>query len=117
MSDCALPTHQPNPQFAEEACRGLAVLQCCLAFILVTLLIAAPPPSGRMLLLPMNGIGRDGLARIAIAHGARLVAPGPLDGSLVVTGDSLPLIAALMPLKALVLNSAIAGCGPDGVRS
>ncbi|HEX7872406.1 MAG TPA: hypothetical protein VF475_05805 [Sphingobium sp.] len=96
---------------------GLAIAQACFAVLAIIGLIVAPPVSGRILLVPMGGEGRDGLARIAIDAGARLVAPGPLAGSLVVSGDSAPLIAALMPRHALVLSASMGGCGEGEARS
>ncbi|MFT3968004.1 MAG: hypothetical protein QM690_19210 [Sphingobium sp.] len=95
---------------------GPAVVQACLAVIMTMGLIAAPPASGRMLLVPMGAEGRDGLARRAVDAGARLVAPGPLGGSLIVSGESGPLIAALMPGHALVLAASLGGCGEGGAR-
>lgn len=79
-------------------------------------LVAVPPASGRMLLVPMDAGGRDGLARIAIGTGARLVDRGPFDGSLVVSGDSAALMAALVPRHVLVLRTEAAGCGDEGLR-
>ncbi|HEX7854932.1 MAG TPA: hypothetical protein VF503_14685 [Sphingobium sp.] len=109
------------PQIGLPAERGrsghaLAVLQMVFVLCVVVALIAAPPASGRMLLIPLGGEGRDGLARMAIDAGARLVAPGPLGGSLVVSGEGAALIVALMPRHVLVLSASIGGCGEGTVR-
>lgn len=64
-----------------------------------------------MLLMPLTDHGRALLAPIAIAHGARLVAAGPLPGSLVVQGDSADLIVPLLDQGVVTLASTIQGCG------
>ena len=107
----------PVPHFphatvpTRRASRLSTLLQFLFVAGTVVALIAAPPASGQMLLVPLDGGGRDGLARVAVNAGARLIGPGPLDGSLVVSGERAALVAALMPAHALVLNAAIGGCG------
>lgn len=95
----------------------LAAIQTLFAACLVAGLVAAPPASGRILLVPVGAAGRDGLARLAIDAGARLVETGPVAGSLVVTGNSGPLMRALLPRHVLVLRADIAGCGSRGTEN
>jgi len=94
--------------------RWLAGLQSLFATASVIGLVAVPPASGRMLLVPVGAAGRDGLARIAIAAGARLVDRGPFSGSLVVSGDGAALMAVLIPRHVLVLRAVGGGCGEEG---
>jgi hypothetical protein len=96
--------------------RWLAGLQGLFAVAAILGLVAAPPATGRMLLVPVDAQGRDGLARIAIDAGARLVDRGPFGGSLVVFGDRGPLMAALLPRHVLVLRAEVGGCGDEGQR-
>ncbi|MET0363643.1 MAG: hypothetical protein ABW169_03225 [Sphingobium sp.] len=119
MSERACPAPHGDMYFPTTipAGYGLALAQWCFAVMAIIGLIAAPPASGRILLVPIGGEGRDGLARLAIDAGARLVAPGPWAGSLVVSGDRAPLIAALLPRHALVLSASLGGCGEGEGRS
>lgn len=106
----------PFPYFAQR--RGFAPVLAHMAFIFCAVigLIAAPPASGRMLLVPLGHQGRDSLARAAVAAGARLVGPGPFGGSLLVSGERRALVAALMPAHALVLAGTVGGCGKESVQ-
>jgi len=92
--------------------RGLP-LTCQCALILVGLLglYAVPPTQGRMLLLPMTMEARGALAQVAIAHGARLIAPGPWAGSLLVEGRRDHLAPALLRGGVIALSAQMGGCG------
>jgi hypothetical protein len=120
QNGCTLPAGNPHfPDGATGVARerlgyGFAMLQMLFVLAIVIGLVAAPPASGRMLLVPLGGEGRDGLARLAVGTGARLVAPGPIGGSLVVEGQRGPLMAAMMPGHGLVLSASMGGCG-EGV--
>lgn len=89
-------------------------MQALFAIIVMVGMVAAPPASGRMLLVPMNVDAGRGLARMAVGAGARLVDRGPFGGSLVVWGDSAPLMAALLPRHVLVLRATAGGCRDEG---
>ncbi|CAN5261832.1 hypothetical protein BH10PSE13_BH10PSE13_13720 [soil metagenome] len=112
--DAILETKGSRGPGSRSAGRWLAGLQSLLAIASVVGLVAVPPASGRMLLLPVHAGGRDGLARIAIEAGARLVDQGPFNGSLVVSGDRAALMAVLVPRHVLVLRAEGGGCGDEG---
>jgi len=87
------------------------LLQCGLVLSGLVALYAMPPASGRMLLVPMTEDGRAGLARVAVAHGARLVAAGPWTGSLLVEGNRNALARPLLITGVLALSARAGGCG------
>lgn len=101
---------------SRSSARWLAGVQCLFAVAAVAGLIAVPPASGRMLLVPMDAGGRDGLVRLAVGAGARLVDRGPFSGSMVVSGDRGTLMAALLPRHILVLRAGVGGCGDKSLR-
>ncbi len=79
-------------------------------------MIAAPPASGRMLLLPLDGGGRDELARVATDAGAALVDVGPIQDSLIVSGSRSALLGAMMRGRMLVLRATAGGCDSEGQK-
>lgn len=91
---------------------GIALIgQCVLILFGLVGLYAVPPVSGRMLLVPVTAQARAALVTVAVAHGARLVAAGPLSGSLVVDGQRDRLVRPLLGNGVLILSAQIAGCG------
>jgi hypothetical protein len=86
-------------------------LQLGLTLATLLLLAVTPPARGRMLLVPVTPNGAVGLAALAVEHGGRLVAPGPLAGSLVVEGERGPLLAALLRQGAVPLRAEYRECG------
>ena len=94
---------------------GLSLfIQCGLVMSGLVALYATPPASGRMLLVPMTQEGRAGLARVAVAHGARLVAAGPWPGSLLVEGRRDALARPLWIAGVIALAARAGGCGEVG---
>lgn len=89
-------------------------VQCCLVMSSLAALYVMPPASGRMLLMPMTQDGRAGLARVAVAHGARLIAAGPWTGSLVVEGRRDTLARPLLMAGVLAIAGDAGGCGDLG---
>ncbi|MBB4153976.1 hypothetical protein GGQ80_001882 [Sphingomonas jinjuensis] len=77
---------------------------------------AWPPATGRMMLVSLNGAGVNALVVEASAAGAQVVGPGPVPGSLVVSGDRSRILAHIGHWHTLVLAPAAAGCaaGLDG---
>lgn len=71
-------------------------------------LALVPPARGRMVLVPLWPGGAVRLAAAAVERGARLVATGPVAGSLVVEGERArlaPLLArGVVPLSATALD-------------
>ncbi len=76
--------------------------------------VLAPPATGRMLLVSLDGSGRNGLARVATRAGAALVDAGPFHDSLIVSGDRSALLGAMGKGRMLVLRAARGGCDGEG---
>lgn len=85
--------------------------QSALILLGLLALTLSPPVSGRMLLVPMTGHARAGLARVAIAHGARLVAAGPWAGSLLIEGRRDRLALTMLGHGVIAMATNRTGCG------
>jgi hypothetical protein len=70
----------------------------------------APAAAGPMLLVPAAG-STGAAASLAIANGARLVAAGPLPGSVIVWGERSALLPAMLGAGILVVTADPATCG------
>lgn len=81
----------------------------------LALVTFAPPASGRMLLVPVGMAARQRVIQTAIAHDARLIAPGRM-GSIVVFGQRARLLAPLLAQGIVVLAGPPAECGGGRVR-
>lgn len=93
---------------------GLALIaQLALVILAIPLLYAAPPAQGRILLVPVTAEARAGMAPLAIANGARLVAAGPWKGSLLVDGEGAALALPLIVRGIVPLAARIGGCGEN----
>lgn len=77
-------------------------------------LVLTPPASGEMLLVPM---GQTNAVVFAREHGALLLAPGALPGSIVVTGQRERLLGNPAVTGMLVLAASPAGCGIAPART
>ncbi|MDO6415650.1 hypothetical protein Q4F19_14765 [Sphingomonas sp. BIUV-7] len=92
--------------------RASALLIQLLAIVsIVGVTAAAPPASGRMMLVPLSAEAAHGMVAMAIDRGASLVGSGPLPGSLVVDGDRAALLGALVRHGVALLAAPAAGCG------
>ena len=87
------------------------LIQCALVVVGLLALYVTPPVSGQMLLLPVGPGSRAVLASTAVAHGARLVAAGPVAGSLLVDGRRDELMRPLIGVGAIAISTRAAGCG------
>lgn len=65
-----------------------------------------------MLLIPLHG-GSGAIIADAVGSGARLLGPGPLPGSIVVSGRRSEIMPAAMAAGALVTLGSTPTCGPD----
>lgn len=88
-----------------------AVVQAILVVAAAGGMMVAPPATGRMLLVPLNGDDRNALARLATDAGVALVDAGPFADSLIVSGDRSALMGAMVQGRMLVLRAAAGGCG------
>jgi hypothetical protein len=95
--------------------RGLPLIgQCALVFLGLLMLYAFPPAHGRLLLLPVNAGARARLVHIAVAGQARLVAAGPVAGSMLVEGRRDRLAVPLLRAGVVTLSAQVGGCAEAG---
>jgi hypothetical protein len=99
------------PLFASLRHARLLAAQCVLILFGLVGLYAAPPASGRMLLLPLTDDAGSLVAPVAVAAGARLVAKGPWPGSLLVEGRRDQLAPALLRRGVIAVSAQMGGCG------
>ncbi len=86
------------------------ILQTAGIVLGLAILAAAPPASGRMLLVPVTARGAAELVPLATRSGSLLIGPGPLPRSYVVMGDAR-LAAATAGHAIITLAAPFAGCG------
>jgi hypothetical protein len=93
--------------------------QCGMALVGLCVLSVMPPRTGAMILIPLAPQFETAVARLAIAHDARLVQIGPLPGSLIVIGDRTELVLPMIRNGILTIGAIGSGCrsrqaGPPG---
>jgi hypothetical protein len=96
--------------------RSFSPLALQLSLILSGLALLAlwPPASGRMLLVPVTTAAQHRLVTAAVEQGALLIAPGPIAGSMIVSGERSRLMARLAHLGILAMVAPNGGCGTPG---
>jgi hypothetical protein len=72
-----------------------------------------PPADGPMLLVPLGG-GIGTAVRAATGGGGRILAAGPLPGSLVVEGERSRIAAAAPGWRMVIVAAPAAACGATG---
>lgn len=82
--------------------------------LVTAVLVLAPPAQGAMLIVSLDRESPGQIARWATAHDARLVGPGPLPHSLVVTGSRAALGKAALAHRGVLFAAVSAGCGRTG---
>ncbi|SNS56202.1 hypothetical protein SAMN06295912_10941 [Sphingomonas laterariae] len=87
----------------------ILAMQLAIAAAALAIIALAPPARGPMLLVPVTPAAATELAALAVASGSRLIAQGPLPGSLIVDGDALA--GALIGHGILTLAAPRSGCG------
>ena len=97
-----------------DALRVVLALQIGAAIAAVPALVLAPPTQGRMLLIPIWPGSDAHLAADEVARGVRLVAPGPISGSLVVDGARAIVTKGLLARGVLTISAAGLECGEPG---
>lgn len=73
--------------------------------------IASPPPAGAMLIVPLVPTETGRTVRWALAVGARLAAPGPYAGSIVVDASRATLFPAALAHGAILITAHFTKCG------
>lgn len=86
-------------------------IQLGLAACVLPALLLAPPARGRILLVPILAGSGSHLAADMVGRGARLVAPGPTDGSIVVDGDRDRIMPGLLRRGVIPMSAALVDCG------
>lgn len=87
-----------------------AIAQIALAIGGLGWLLLAPPAYGAIMLVPLTPAAAAGLPALALQGEARLIAAGPLPGSLIVEGARGRLAPAALAHAVLPLASPPAGC-------
>ena len=95
--------------YRQPHARSLIGLQIAIAAIALGWLLLAPPAHGPMLLVPLTHAASARLPGLAIHGDTRLLAAGPLPGSLVVDGRRADL-SSLFRHATLVLAAPPSGC-------
>jgi hypothetical protein len=103
----------PLPVADRAPRHGQAVVWLQTGCILVGFALMAfmPPPSGRMILLPLGMQSHGEMIALAIAHGAAPIGYGPIAGSMVVDGPRDGLMTAMLARGILPIAAPAAGCG------
>ena len=91
--------------------RSALSLQGAVLFASVALATLVPPAEGEALLVPLGAGAAARIAPLALAHGSRLVARGPLPGSLVVEGSRARLWITLLRAGIVMTAAPPVGCG------
>ncbi len=89
----------------------LILAQLAIASAGLAIVAFYPPSQGRILLLPLTQAARGTVIRLAVDRGARLVARGPLPGSMIVAGHRDAFAGALFGSGIVALASPAGGCG------
>lgn len=90
--------------------RSGMILQCALVGATAALMLT-PPAEGMILVAPLLPVSSAPPLDWVLPTGARLVAPGPYTGSVIVYGARSALIASAITHGTLLLNSGFSGCG------
>jgi hypothetical protein len=85
-------------------------LQSAVAVLLLGGLLLSPPTQGPMMLVPMTAAAARALPALALRGDTRLIATGPLPGSLLVYGRRADLALPMIRHATLTLGSPAAGC-------
>ena len=95
-----------------EARRGLSIaaIQGLLVVGLCGWLLLAPPAQGMMMLVPLSPAAARALPALALHDGTRLVATGPLPGSLLVYARRAGLVGRLLAHGVVPVASPPGGC-------
>lgn len=85
--------------------------QCAAILAGLALFASRPPENGRILLIPLGRGDAGAAVRMALDHGASLVANGPIRGSVIVEARRADLAAAARSAGVLMLAAPSSGCG------
>ncbi|AXJ94531.1 MULTISPECIES: hypothetical protein [unclassified Sphingomonas] len=91
----------------------MVIVQIACVVAIMALLAIAPRSDGALLLVPIGPAGE--MARVAVAHGATLLGPGP-GSTLIVRGRWAVLQMALLEQGGIVIGAPSAWCGAKTAR-
>jgi hypothetical protein len=96
----------------QHRCRSAVAIsaQIVIAALSFGLLALTPPAEGEMMLVPLTAHAAQALPAWALRNGTRLIATGPLPGSLLVYGRRSVLTPGLLRHATLVLATPPGGC-------
>lgn len=92
----------------------LVPVQAALALAGLMTVAMWPPRAGDLLLVPLFDRDANAAVRIALAGGAALVGPGPLPGSIVVSGNRSRIARQMSGWGTVLMAAPPAGCGTAG---
>lgn len=86
-------------------------LQLCFAAVAMMCVVMAPPARGAILIVSLEDNDAGTIASWALGGDVRLLGPGPVPNSLIVTGPRAALRDAAFEHHSLLLRGAYRGCG------
>lgn len=86
------------------------IFHCALVGVAAAI-TATPPAEGMMLVAPLHPVSTAQTLKWVLPTGARLVAAGPYQGSLVVYGKRSALFSPAFRHGTVLLNSRLSECG------
>lgn len=93
---------------------GPAIAQCVIVLGAVGTLLLAPRAGGQTILFPLTEQAARELPAFALRNDARIVAGGPLSGSILIHGNSIGFAEGLVHHATLVLSAPAGGCLGEG---
>tara|TARA_R110000868_G_scaffold297906_1_gene558171 strand:- start:3509 stop:3889 length:381 start_codon:yes stop_codon:yes gene_type:complete len=112
LSHCHPKNNVARATLPEAAVKTGTVVatQFCLVAISAGWLFAMPPAEGFMMLVPLGSSATRTLPALAVRKGARLVATGPIPGSLIVYGHRGNLMRPLLLDGIITVATMQGGC-------
>lgn len=97
--------------------RSILRVQLALASAVFVATIAAPPPAGAMIAIPVTDAAPHSVAQWATKADAKIIGSGRIPGSLVILGDRDRLLPAAIHNHALLLRAPAFLCAPASQES
>lgn len=91
--------------------RAILPLQLGIAALGLSIIAFAPPARGAILLLPVSPGASTGLAAAAIDHGALILQPGPVEGSIMVLAEGKTLMGPMARRGVIAVAGSRLRCG------
>jgi hypothetical protein len=88
----------------------LILMQASVCVLGTAVMLLAPPASGEVLLVPLTATGAARMPALATTDGTRMIARGPVAGSIVVRGDGYRIARRMIASGILAISASTAGC-------